>query len=174
MKLKCKRQQCDREFKRFRQGHLYCSDLCRNRDYREGFGLVHPRKAYRGASSELQIAAWLLDWEFPTFRSVSPHSPCDLVFASQDELFGVECRTAWINSATGSLWYPAKVQSLADFLALYVPEVGVFIKAFSDNATRAFDSIFPASTHLDTCGGFTRIARTPNRGIVEHDGEVAC
>jgi hypothetical protein len=174
MKLKCKRQQCGKEFKQFREGHVYCSGLCRKRDYREGSGMVHPRKIYRGASSELQVAAWLLDWELPTFRSVSPHSPCDLVFAYGGKLFGVECRTGWINNATGVLGHPTGVQGLADFLVVYVPEVGAFVKACSDNAARAFDSVFPASTHLDACGSFTRIARTPSRGIVEHEEEAAC
>lgn len=74
----------------------FCSPRCAKRagEVKRGDTVIDLSAGTVGAVHELVVAVDLMRRGYPTFRAMSPASPCDLIFIKGEEIKRVEVRTS--------------------------------------------------------------------------------
>ena len=123
--------QCGGEFetKRYKNQKL-CSTECRN-EFHGRFGLKGIATGTTGSISEMMVACHMLAQGYSVFRTVSPHSFCDVVAIKGNESFYIEVRTGY-KSSTGAVRFQKKLHdkiATPTHYGVYIPrknEVHIF------------------------------------------------
>lgn len=115
----CRR--CGDMFHPRRSVQIYCSAECRRPpQHNKCRGLadgVPPGTV--GAVAELAVAALLMSEGYDVFRSLSPHSFCDLIAVKGGEVRKLEVRSGTYNYL-GKLFYSPQVKAGATEFAVYI------------------------------------------------------
>lgn len=138
--MNCKREGCGNLLseKRLRHHSKYCSDECKQMDYKSTYHKLNPNAEVRsrklasitGVTSELKVVIDLLGKGYEVFRAVNSLASCDLAILFKDKLSRIEVTTGHYSSKDGKIFYPEHKKNNFDILAVvlhdriyYFPEL---------------------------------------------------
>ena len=94
-----------------------CCRLNEQREFRRRNGTTGLSSGKAGAVQELLVCADLLRLGYDVFRSVSPHSSCDIVIVKEGLFLRVEVTTGHLNK-NGEIRYPHHKPNNYDIIAI--------------------------------------------------------